>query len=210
MPADQPAALSSASREDAERYALERTDVLRLRSLLPLGRLEFDLLVLIQRPVARTRDRGEVDEHVRRPVIGGDETKALVGVEPLHCSRCHQFKSFIRDARTRPRRADREPTCPGLRNRIQPPAPPAMPVRNRHLPPRCRRAAGQRACGRAGPCRRSRLAAPAGGWPHPGPRYSGFTAWRFVAPHTAGARSFEPSETWGRGTRTRAAGRASR
>jgi 2-polyprenyl-6-methoxyphenol hydroxylase-like FAD-dependent oxidoreductase len=35
---------------------------------------------------------------------------------------------------------------------------------------------------------------------HPGPRYSGLTAWRFVAPHTAGARSVEPSETWGRGT----------
>src|ERR1700734_1530581 len=93
MPADQPAAVSSASREDAERYALERTDVLRLRSLLPLCRVEFDLLVLIQRPVARTRDRGEVDEHVRRPVIWGDETEALVGVEPLHCSCCHQFKS---------------------------------------------------------------------------------------------------------------------
>src|SRR5580692_10377263 len=94
MPADQPAALSSASREDAQRYALERTDVLRLRSLLALGRVEFDLLVLIQRPVAGTRDRGEVDEHVRRPVIWGDETKTLVGVEPLHCSGSHQFYSF--------------------------------------------------------------------------------------------------------------------
>ena len=35
---------------------------------------------------------------------------------------------------------------------------------------------------------------------HPGPRYSGFTAWRFVAPATAGAGPVEPSETWGRGT----------
>ena len=35
---------------------------------------------------------------------------------------------------------------------------------------------------------------------HPGPRYSGFTAWRFVAPPTAGAGPVEPSETWGRGT----------
>src|SRR5262245_45270685 len=50
------------------RYASERTDVLRLRSLLPLGRVELDLLVLIQRPVAAARDRREVDEHVRRPV----------------------------------------------------------------------------------------------------------------------------------------------
>ena len=34
---------------------------------------------------------------------------------------------------------------------------------------------------------------------HPGPRYSGFTARRFVAP-AAGAGPVEPSETWGRGT----------
>src|SRR5438477_3198554 len=81
------------------RYASEWADVLRLRSLLPLGGVELDLLVLIQRPVTGARDRGEVDEHVRRPVIGGDETKALVGVEPLHCSCCHQFKSSVRHAR---------------------------------------------------------------------------------------------------------------
>src|ERR1700734_2296289 len=102
IPADQPAALTSAAREDAGRYVLERTDVLRLRSLLPLGRVEFDLLVLIQRPVARTRDGGEVHEHVRRPVIGGDKTKALIGVEPLHCSCCHQSMSSISHATTRP------------------------------------------------------------------------------------------------------------
>lgn len=35
---------------------------------------------------------------------------------------------------------------------------------------------------------------------HPGPRYSGFTAWRFVAALPAGVSSVEPSETWGRGT----------
>src|SRR5258708_7995645 len=113
MPADHPVALTSASWEDAGRYVSDRMDVLRLRSLLSLGRFEFDLLVLIQRPVAGARDRGEVDEHVRRPVIGGDATKALIRVEPLHCSCCHQFKSFIRHATTRPRRADREPTGSG-------------------------------------------------------------------------------------------------
>src|SRR6516225_11026046 len=110
IPADQRTVLTSAPRQDAGRYASGRTDVLRLRSLLPLGRVELDLLVLIQRPVAGTRDRGEVDEHVRRPVIGGDETIALIGVERLHCSRCHQFKSSIRHATTQPRRVDREPT----------------------------------------------------------------------------------------------------
>jgi 2-polyprenyl-6-methoxyphenol hydroxylase-like FAD-dependent oxidoreductase len=39
---------------------------------------------------------------------------------------------------------------------------------------------------------------------HPGPRYSGFTAWRFVTAAPAGSRggppAVEPSETWGTGT----------
>jgi 2-polyprenyl-6-methoxyphenol hydroxylase-like FAD-dependent oxidoreductase len=35
---------------------------------------------------------------------------------------------------------------------------------------------------------------------HPGPRYSGFTTWRFVAPALpAGASRAEPAETWGQG-----------
>jgi len=35
---------------------------------------------------------------------------------------------------------------------------------------------------------------------HPGPRYSGFTTWRFVAPALPpGASRAEPAETWGRG-----------
>ena len=35
---------------------------------------------------------------------------------------------------------------------------------------------------------------------HPGPRYSGFTTWRFVAPALPpGAGRAEPAETWGRG-----------
>src|SRR6266571_4859315 len=112
-PAGPRVALTSASWEDAECYTSDRADVLCLRSLLPLGRVEFDLLVLIQRPVAGACDRGEVDEHVRRPVIGGDEAEALVGVEPLHCACCHQSKSFFCHATARPRRADRESTGPG-------------------------------------------------------------------------------------------------
>src|SRR5260370_32630762 len=120
--ADQPVALTSAPWEEERGHASHRTDVLRLRSFLSLGRLEFDLLVLIQRPVAAARDRGEVDEHVRRPVIGGDETKALVGVEPLNRACCHQLKSFIRHATTRPRRTDREPTGPGSGPKPYPPS----------------------------------------------------------------------------------------
>src|SRR5437660_3381918 len=127
---------SGVSRQHASRDASERTDVIRLRSLLPLGRVELDLLVLVERPVARARDRGEVDEHVRRPVIGGDETKALIGVEPLHCACCHLFKSFIHHAIARPRRADGEPIvpgpgtepCPGSWSSAAPAATPARPV----------------------------------------------------------------------------------
>ena len=70
-------------------------------------------------PKSRSRRSGRTR---RCPVIGGDETKALVGVEPLHCSCCHQFKSSICHARTRPRRADRELTAPG-----QQPVPPPRP-----------------------------------------------------------------------------------
>jgi hypothetical protein len=66
---------------------------------------------------SRSRRSGE---HVCRPVIEGDETKALVGVEPLHCSCCHQFKSSIRQAARRPRRAGREPTGPGCGTRVPP------------------------------------------------------------------------------------------
>src|ERR1700722_9791755 len=75
---------------DLAHDASDRTDVLRLRSLLPLSRVKLDLLVLIQRPVTGARDRGEMHEHVRRPVIGGEEAEALIGVEPLHCSCCHE------------------------------------------------------------------------------------------------------------------------
>jgi 2-polyprenyl-6-methoxyphenol hydroxylase-like FAD-dependent oxidoreductase len=35
---------------------------------------------------------------------------------------------------------------------------------------------------------------------HPGPQYSGFTAWRFVAPAPPGTGPVEPAETWGTGT----------
>ena len=94
----------------ARRAPSDGADVLRLRSLLSPGRVELDLLVLVQRPVAVCRDCGEVDEHVRRPVIGGDETKALIGVEPLHCACCHVSEVLIHHATARPRRADREYT----------------------------------------------------------------------------------------------------
>src|SRR5581483_4030826 len=97
----------------------ERADVLRLRSLLSPCRVELDLLVLVQRPIAACHDRGEVNEHVRRPVIGGDETKALVGVEPLHRACCHVPEILIRHAIARPRRSDRDHTRSRLRSRVR-------------------------------------------------------------------------------------------
>src|SRR5712692_4834656 len=119
MPAGPPGwLLTSAPQEYAQRYTSDRADVLRLRSFLPLGRVELDLLVLIQRPVAGTRDRGKVDEHVRRPVIGGDETKALIGVEPLHGACCHQSKSLIHvTGAASPRRPQAYRPRPRPRNR---------------------------------------------------------------------------------------------
>src|SRR4051812_24944850 len=60
-----------------------RADVVGLRAPLPLAGLEVDPLPLVQRPVtALVGDRGEVDEHVRAAVVGGDEAEALLGVEP--------------------------------------------------------------------------------------------------------------------------------
>jgi hypothetical protein len=88
--------LAAKYRPLAERnYMSERTDVLRLWSLLTLRHVELDLLILVQRPVARRCDRGEVDEYIRGSVLGGDETKALVSVKPLHRACCHVFVSFL-------------------------------------------------------------------------------------------------------------------
>src|SRR6185437_12886761 len=68
-------------------------------------------------------DRGEVHEHVRRPVIGGDETKALIGVEPLHCSCCHQSTSSVRHAMTRPAAPTASLPLPAPRYRLHPQSP---------------------------------------------------------------------------------------
>src|SRR5664279_1580613 len=57
-----------------------------LRGLLDL---KIDPLALLERLVARTADRGVVDEDVARAVIRGDEAVALLRVEPLHSSLRH-------------------------------------------------------------------------------------------------------------------------
>ena len=49
-----------------------------LKTLLPLLRLELHFLAFCQLAIPRALDSGEVGEHVRRPVIGGDEAVALL------------------------------------------------------------------------------------------------------------------------------------
>src|SRR6478736_8148933 len=67
----------------------ERTDVLRLRALRPLGDVELDLLVLVQRLVALRLDGRVVNEDVVAAVLLGDEAEALLSVEPLHGALSH-------------------------------------------------------------------------------------------------------------------------
>jgi len=59
-------------------------DLRGLRTLGALGHAVLDLLVFFEAAVSIRLDCGEVDENVRATVIGGDETIALVRVEPLY------------------------------------------------------------------------------------------------------------------------------
>src|SRR5215469_8946704 len=63
---------------------LERSDLLSLRALGALAGGELDPLVFLQAAEAVNLNRGVVHEDVGAAVIRGDETIALVGVEPLH------------------------------------------------------------------------------------------------------------------------------
>jgi hypothetical protein len=60
-------------------------DVRGLQALGTLGDFEFNRLAIIQRLVAISHDRGEMDENVLA-ALALDESKALAGIEPLHCS----------------------------------------------------------------------------------------------------------------------------
>src|SRR5699024_4680526 len=74
---------------DQIRVGSDDVDVLRLQALLALRDLEGDLLVLLERAVARAVDGREVGEDVSRAVVGGTEAHALVGVEPLDGTGSH-------------------------------------------------------------------------------------------------------------------------
>src|SRR5580704_4682911 len=67
----------------------DRANLLRPGALVAPGDRELDPLVVLEAAVAVSLDGGVVDEDVRRAVIGGDETIALVRVEPLHCALSH-------------------------------------------------------------------------------------------------------------------------
>src|SRR5699024_12090825 len=67
----------------------ESADAGGLRTLRALRHVELDPLVLLQRAVAVCLDGRVVREQVRAAVLRGDESKALLGVEPLHGSCGH-------------------------------------------------------------------------------------------------------------------------
>src|SRR5258708_11736402 len=64
---------------------LEGLDVRGLQALGTLGDFEFNRLAIIQRLVSISHDRGEMYENVLA-ALPLDESKALAGIEPLHCS----------------------------------------------------------------------------------------------------------------------------
>ena len=57
--------------------------------------LELDTLDLLGGAEAASLDLGKVHENIFRAVVRGDETEALVAVEPLHSSLCHLLTSLI-------------------------------------------------------------------------------------------------------------------
>src|SRR6266478_6155317 len=79
-----------------EHTYLEGLDVRGLQALGALGDFEFNRLPIIQRLVAISHDRGEMDENVLS-TLALDESKALAGIEPLHCSLffTHCIYSFL-------------------------------------------------------------------------------------------------------------------
>src|SRR6266849_1382130 len=79
-----------------EHTYLEGLDVRGLQALGALGDFEFNRLAIVQRLVAISHDRGEMDENVLS-TLALDESKALAGIEPLHCSLffTHCIYSFL-------------------------------------------------------------------------------------------------------------------
>src|SRR5947207_11499375 len=73
------------------RYRSDGPDLVGLRALgAPAGRV-LDPLIFLEAAVAISLDGGVVDEDIGSAVVGGDESVALVGVEPLHFALSHYF-----------------------------------------------------------------------------------------------------------------------
>ena len=64
---------------------LQAGDVGRLQAIGAAGDFELNRLAFVQRFVTIRHDSGEVDENVLAG-LALDESKALAGVKPLHCS----------------------------------------------------------------------------------------------------------------------------
>jgi hypothetical protein len=64
---------------------LQRLDVRRLQALGAADDFEFNRLAIVQRLIAISHNRGEMDKYVLT-ALALDESKALAGVKPLHCS----------------------------------------------------------------------------------------------------------------------------
>ena len=64
---------------------LQRLDVRRLQAFGAADDFEFNRLAIVQRLIAISHNRGEMDKYVLT-ALALDESKALAGVKPLHCS----------------------------------------------------------------------------------------------------------------------------
>ena len=64
---------------------LQRLDVRRLQAFGTADDFEFNRLAIVQRLIAISHDSGEMDKYVLT-ALALDESKALAGVKPLHCS----------------------------------------------------------------------------------------------------------------------------
>ena len=85
--------------------AIERDDVLSLRTLLSLADLELHLLTFLELAEPAALDRGEVHEAIFSTIIRRDETVTLLCVEPLdYPCRAHRALSFSMAVNLRPLR----------------------------------------------------------------------------------------------------------
>lgn len=77
---------------------LEGLNVRGLQALGTLDDFKFNRLAIIQRLVAISHNRGEMNENVLS-ALALDESKALAGIEPLHCTLffTHCFLPFLFD-----------------------------------------------------------------------------------------------------------------